>query len=100
MLKSQFKSQKEMFFHIWDTRPHRSEVSGIYLGEIPRAHYFAHILSKGAYPGFKFNPDNIVLLTMEEHTLYDCGDLEKLRQDKNWKQLFKKREKLKQLYYK
>lgn len=87
-----------MFFHIWNTRPHQSFVSGKYLGEVPIAHYFAHVIGKGAYPSFKLNPDNIVLLTMEEHILYDTGDLSKLREIKQWKPLFEKRESLKQEY--
>jgi hypothetical protein len=93
-----FENQREMFFHIWETRPHFSEVSGKYLGVEAKAHYFAHILGKGAYPGYKLNPDNIVLLTMEEHAQYDNGDLSKLREKEEWRWLFEKRELLKQKY--
>lgn len=33
----------------------------------------AHVLPKGKYPEFKFDPENIVLLTIEEHRLFDQG---------------------------
>jgi hypothetical protein len=93
-------SQRELFFKIWMERPHYSEVSGAYLGEDARAHYFAHILGKGAYPAFKLREDNIVLLTMEEHRQFDQGDVDKLKKDPRWSKVFEKKELLKQEYYK
>tara|TARA_R110002020_G_scaffold303189_1_gene518525 strand:- start:297 stop:569 length:273 start_codon:yes stop_codon:yes gene_type:complete len=72
------KSQKELFKHVWETREHVSEVSGKSL--LPRSHYqwhwqFAHILSKGAYPAFKLNPNNIMLMLPEEHEKQEQYDL-------------------------
>lgn len=72
------KTQKELFTYIWETREHVSEVSGKQL--LPRSHYkwhwqFAHILSKGAYPAFKLNPINIMLMLPKEHDKQEQYDL-------------------------
>ena len=66
-----FKNQKELFRHVWETRVHRSEVSGQPLGEEMNAWFFAHVLPKGSYGLYKLKPFNITLLTPDEHTLYD-----------------------------
>ena len=68
------QSQKQLFEFVWATRDHVSEVSGKPL--LPRHDYrwhwqFAHILSKGAYPAFKLDPDNIMLMLPEEHTIQE-----------------------------
>jgi hypothetical protein len=57
----------QFFLLIWKKRPHKSEVSGktIY-GEILSI-YFHHILPKDKYPEAKFDEENIILLTFEEH---------------------------------
>jgi hypothetical protein len=65
-----FKNQVEMFKYIWETRPHVSELSGETLYEY--GHWlwhwqFLHILSKGSYPSYKLNPDNILLALPGEH---------------------------------
>ena len=67
-----------MFEYVWATREHISEVSGKAL--LPRHDYrwpwqFAHILSKGQYPSFKLNPDNIMLMLPEEHEKQERYDL-------------------------
>jgi len=72
------RSQKELFEFVWATRDHVSEVSGKPL--LPRHHYqwhwqFAHILSKGQYPSFKLNPDNIMLMLPGEHEKQERYDL-------------------------
>lgn len=64
------KTQKELFKYVWETREHVSEISGKPL--YAEGHYqwhwqFAHVLSKGAYPKYKFNPDNIMLMLPDEH---------------------------------
>ena len=66
----EFKNQKELFDHIWGTRPHVSEISGKPLVGKNHMMYhwqFAHILPKGAYPKYRLNPENIMLMTWEEH---------------------------------
>ena len=65
-----FKNQTELFNYIWETRPHKSELSGFNL--LPKGHYqwhwqFLHVLPKGTYPRYKLNPKNIILGLPSEH---------------------------------
>ena len=60
--------QKEMFINIWKKRKHHSEVSGVYLGKEPMSTYFHHILPKEKYPDACLDEENIILLTLDEHT--------------------------------
>jgi len=55
------------FLKIWNKRPHKSEVSGDYLGAEPLSAYFHHILPKSKYPDLEYKEDNIILLTLDEH---------------------------------
>jgi hypothetical protein len=59
---------KEFFMSIWNKNPHRSEVSGEYLGKEPLTVFFHHILPKSKYPQACFDEENIILLTLDEHT--------------------------------
>ncbi|MHB8871603.1 MAG: hypothetical protein ACYC5G_04070 [Candidatus Doudnabacteria bacterium] len=59
-----FRSQSEMFKYVWETREHKCLFSGSNLDLVPKYQWgwmFMHILRKGSYPMFKYNPDNIVL---------------------------------------
>jgi len=58
----------KVFLDIWKKRPHKSEVSGIYLGKEPMSTYFHHILPKEKYPDACLDEENIVLLSLEEHS--------------------------------
>lgn len=60
--------QREMFLNIWKKRKHNSEVSGNYLGSEPMSTYFHHILAKEKYPDACLDEENIILLTLEEHS--------------------------------
>lgn len=60
--------QREMFLDIWKKRSHHSEVSGDYLGREPMSTYFHHILAKEKYPEACLDENNIILLTLEEHS--------------------------------
>jgi hypothetical protein len=60
--------QREMFLNIWKKRKHYSEVSGLYLGSEPMSTYFHHILPKEKYKEACFDEENIILLTLEEHS--------------------------------
>lgn len=60
--------RNELFLQIWTNRPHKSEVSGEYLGSEPLTIFFHHILSKEKYPEAAFDEENIILLTLDEHT--------------------------------
>src|SRR5690606_6192182 len=92
------RKDKEFFKSIWDSRPHLSEVSGKKLDYdfSPSMYFvFSHVLSKAAYPSYRHDPRNIVLVTLEEHQEWEFGD----RKDPKWD--FKKKiaEKLIQEYY-
>jgi hypothetical protein len=60
--------QREMFMNIWKKKRHYSEVSGVYLGKEPMSTYFHHILPKEKYPEACLDEENIILLTLEEHS--------------------------------
>jgi len=59
---------REFFLSIWAKRLHYSEVSSTFLGGEPLTVFFHHILSKEKYPELKFEEENIILLTFDEHT--------------------------------
>lgn len=56
------------FMELWSKRPHKSEVSGTPLGKEAMSTFFHHILSKKKYPQAQYDEENIVLLTLEEHS--------------------------------
>jgi hypothetical protein len=60
--------QREFFLSIWKKRPHKSEVSGQYLGQEALSTYFHHILPKNKYPEACLDEENIILLSLEEHS--------------------------------
>ena len=60
--------QRDMFMDIWKKKRHYSEVSGLYLGKEPMSTYFHHILPKEKYPQACLDEENIILLTLEEHS--------------------------------
>lgn len=69
-------------------------------------HNFAHVLSKGQYPKYRLNPDNIVLLCHKIiadengqgcHYAYDMTPHSKLKGE-GWERLFALRDKLKEEY--
>jgi len=59
---------QEFFLSIWKKRPHKSEVSEEYLGYEPLSVFFHHILPKEKYPEACLDEENIILLTLEEHS--------------------------------
>jgi hypothetical protein len=59
---------RNLFLEIWSKRPHKSEVSGESLGKEALSIFFHHILAKEKYPLAKLDEENIVLLTLDEHT--------------------------------
>lgn len=59
---------REFFIRIWNKRPHHSQVSMDYLGKEPLSVFFHHILSKEKYPEAMFDEENIILLTLDEHS--------------------------------
>ena len=59
---------RELFLEMWKKKRHHSEVSGAYLGKEPMSTYFHHILPKEKYPEACLDEENIILLTLEEHS--------------------------------
>lgn len=83
----------EFFLQIWRKRLHYSEVSMDYLGREPLSVFFHHILPKEKYPQAALDEDNIILLTLDEHTNVEF-DMYK------YEEVNKRREQLKKRYEK
>lgn len=80
-----------VFMDIWYERPHKSEISGRWLGKEALTVFFHHILPKSKYPEAMFDVENIILITFEEHG--------KVEQDPIfYLEVNKRREKLKEKY--
>jgi hypothetical protein len=82
--------QRDMFLNVWKKRKHNSEVSGDYLGSEPMSTYFHHILAKEKYPDACLDEENIILLTLEEHSnvendMYRYDEVNKRRNSLNEK---------------
>ena len=56
------------FLLIWGKRSHKSEISGAYLGKEALTIFFHHIIEKEHCSEGKFDPENIILVTWDEHT--------------------------------
>jgi len=61
-------SMREMFLGIWKKRPHKSEISGERLGTEPLSIFFHHILPKEKYKDAALDEENIILMTLDEHS--------------------------------
>ena len=64
----QISEMRDFFLQIWRKRPHHSQISLDHLGKEPMSTFFHHILPKEKYPEAMFDEENIVLLTLEEHS--------------------------------
>jgi hypothetical protein len=84
--------------HLFTSRQQRSEISGLYLGETYNHVYCSHIIPKGAFPKFRHYYKNIVLMTFEEHQLWDHYR-HRIKNNPEWNWLFKLEEVLKKEYY-
>ena len=87
--------QKKLFLEIWEERKHKCDLCEKHLGHEPLAFFFSHILSKGAYPAFKLNKENIMLNCWDCHQSWDFGDPKKL---KNYNNIVKLKNELKYEY--
>lgn len=69
-----FEREDELFDWIWEHRPHYSQISKRSLEKVTLYHaMFAHILPKGKFPLYRYNPNNILLVHPLEHVLIDQG---------------------------
>lgn len=101
-IKEKDTRQYDMFIEIWNEREHISELSGKTLVGPEHKMFtwqFEHILGKGAYPKFKLNKANIMLMTWQEHFDITNNSIDKLDKDLYVKYI-KKKEELIQEYYK
>lgn len=64
----QISEMREFFLRIWNKRPHHSQISLDYLGKEPMSTFFHHILPKEKFPEAMMDEENIILLTLEEHS--------------------------------
>jgi len=65
---------KKFWLEIWNEREHISEVSGHALDYdfgINMFFVFSHVLTKAAYPEYRYLKENIMLMTLGEHQLWD-----------------------------
>jgi hypothetical protein len=83
------------FKEIWSERPHICEVSDVKLGEF-NVGYFSHVLTKGAYPAFRHKKENIVLMDLPIHGLWEFSD----RSDPRLSWVIDLEQALKEEYYK
>lgn len=90
---------RDLFWKIWQERDHYSFVSGTFLGHEPLSYFFSHILSRGAHPEAASDPENIVFMTLREHTLWEF-ERHKVRDLPEWDRVFKLRDSLLEKYSK
>lgn len=98
-----FRSQSEMFKWIWGNRKHVCVFTGANLDLVPKYQFhwmFLHILRKGKYPMFKYNPDNVVLGHPNFHTAADNFTEEERLKHPTWNfdLFFSMQEQQKELY--
>lgn len=84
---------KHFFLKIWHERPHYSYVSGVFLGHEPMTYFFSHVLSRGAHPEASTDPDNIVFMTLQEHSDWEFNR-HKVKDKPEWKKVFDLRDQL------
>lgn len=71
--KEEFVKLLSFYREVWEERPHYSEVSGKWLGDIPRLAYFEHLIPKSSHPQYKYEKRNIALVTAQEHHVKENG---------------------------
>jgi len=77
---------RKFFESIWKERSHNCTICGCNLGDDYNPVFFSHILTKGAYPKFRHNKDNILLMCHKHHHEYEFAD----RSTKEFRTLFKR----------
>ena len=59
---------RNLFLSLWNKHPHYSEISGEYLGNECLNIFFHHILPWRKFPQGKLDEEDIIILTLNEHT--------------------------------
>lgn len=88
--------QYDLFIKIWKERKRVCFVCEAPLGIEPRSHFFSHVLSKGAYPSFKLNEENIVLKCISCHQEWETASV---KDNPKFRECLELKEKLKRKYY-
>lgn len=84
-------SEMNLFFlKIWNKRKHVSEISGERLFSPPSSSYFHHILPKEKYPELKLLEDNIIIVSLDEHTNVE-SDMYKYEEINKRREILKKK---------
>lgn len=67
--QAQYEKDWLFFMEIWTERPHRCEISDVYLGEIPKSMFFDHLLPKrdSRYKHLRYEKRNIILVHGDIH---------------------------------
>ncbi len=73
------------------------EMTGLPIREAVASN-FMHVLGKGAYPGLKLDPRNVILVKEEIHQIWDNGQW-KAREDPQFEWLFIYEQFLKEEYH-
>lgn len=82
---NKINEMQNFFMSIWKERKNISEVSGEKLFSPPSSAYFHHIIAKSKYPELKFEKDNIIILSLDEHAnvendMYKYPEINKRRE--------------------
>ena len=104
-----FNTQPELFEHVWIKAqdkegnvvcPISGEKLNKFMGTFLELNVFAHVLSKDKYTRFRLNPDNVVPVLPDVHTILDSGRLSDRAKhpDWNWDWWEEKKEQLKEQY--
>jgi len=95
-IKTQRKTSGELllYWKIWEQRPHVCQVSGEPIRTFD-IRCFSHILTKGAYPSYRLDPDNIILITPQMHHEWEFGS----RSAPYWNWVKEKEQQLKRQYH-
>lgn len=88
--EEQIDKMREFFLTIWRVRLHYSQVSMDYLGKEPLHVFFHHILPKEKYPEAAFDKENIILLTIDEHSNVE-SDMYKYEEINRRREILKKK---------
>lgn len=87
----------DLFRKLYEERGPYSQISGQWVDFHPAI--FSHILGKGAYGRFRLYEKNIVIKTIEEHTMWG-EQRHKLKNLPKWAWIFELEKELKEEYYK
>lgn len=74
-----------MFKEIWEEREHTCVSCLASLGDEAKAHYFSHIIKKGANNSLRLEKKNIMLECLECHATWDFGTIEQKKKQLSFK---------------